>query len=238
MSVVVNHLGVRLELDPKVISDKMIENIRTGKYENAEAREINRIIQPGEVVVEIGAGIGFISTLIAKHDNTVRVVSYEANPKLIGHIVKTLENNTDKTRKNWEIRNAILKNGSEEESVDFYVHNDFWASSLLPIKDAASIEQVKVENFNQMLRDIKPTMIVCDIEGGELDLFKNADPRGSLAANVGSATVRSLSNMPLAELLEDRHRMSRTVRLPLLPTLEGATEAAIDAALKHAGLLN
>lgn len=33
-------------------------------------------------------------------------------------------------------------------------------------------------------------------------------------------------------------RMSRTVRLPLLPTLEPATEAAIDAALNHAGLLN
>lgn len=178
MSVVVNHLGVRLELDPKVISEKMIENIKSGKYEIAEAREINRIVQPGEVVVEIGAGIGFVSTLIAKHANTVRVVSYEANPKLIGHIIKTLENNTDKTRKNWEIRNAILKNGSEEESVDFYVHNDFWASSLLPIKDAASIEQVKVENFNQMLRDVKPTMIVCDIEGGELDLFKNADLSG------------------------------------------------------------
>lgn len=32
-------------------------------------------------------------------------------------------------------------------------------------------------------------------------------------------------------------RMSRTVRLPLLPTLEPATEAAIDAALEHAGLL-
>lgn len=48
-------------------------------------------------------------------------------------------------------------------------------------------------------------------------LFKNADPRGSLAANVGSATVRSLSNMPLAELLETRHRMSRTVREEVLP---------------------
>ena len=32
-------------------------------------------------------------------------------------------------------------------------------------------------------------------------------------------------------------RMNRTVRLPLLPTLEASTEAAIDAALKHAGLL-
>jgi regulator of protease activity HflC (stomatin/prohibitin superfamily) len=48
-------------------------------------------------------------------------------------------------------------------------------------------------------------------------LFKNADPRGSLAANVGSATVRSLSNMPLAELLENRHGMSRTVRDEVLP---------------------
>ncbi|MDF8353745.1 4-hydroxy-tetrahydrodipicolinate synthase [Ensifer adhaerens] len=33
-------------------------------------------------------------------------------------------------------------------------------------------------------------------------------------------------------------RMSRTVRSPLLPTLEPATEAAIDAALRHAGLMN
>ena len=30
-------------------------------------------------------------------------------------------------------------------------------------------------------------------------LFKNADPRGSLRANVSNATVRCLSNMPLAE---------------------------------------
>lgn len=43
-------------------------------------------------------------------------------------------------------------------------------------------------------------------------LFKNADPQGSLAANVSNATVRSLSNMPLAELLEDRHTMSQAVR--------------------------
>jgi regulator of protease activity HflC (stomatin/prohibitin superfamily) len=48
-------------------------------------------------------------------------------------------------------------------------------------------------------------------------LFKNTDPCGSLAANVGSATVRSLSNMPLADLLENRHRMSATVRDEVVP---------------------
>jgi regulator of protease activity HflC (stomatin/prohibitin superfamily) len=43
-------------------------------------------------------------------------------------------------------------------------------------------------------------------------LFKNADPRGSLIANVSNATVRCLSNMKLERMLEDRHEMSRAVR--------------------------
>jgi regulator of protease activity HflC (stomatin/prohibitin superfamily) len=48
-------------------------------------------------------------------------------------------------------------------------------------------------------------------------LFKNADPRGSLRANVANSTVRCLSNMPLAEMLETRHTMSRTVRAEVSP---------------------
>ncbi len=48
-------------------------------------------------------------------------------------------------------------------------------------------------------------------------LFKNADPRGSLAANVSNAVVRSLSNMPLDTMLIDRHTMSRTVREEVSP---------------------
>ena len=43
-------------------------------------------------------------------------------------------------------------------------------------------------------------------------LFKNTDPRGSLRANVSNSTVRCLSNMPLADMLETRHNMSQTVR--------------------------
>jgi regulator of protease activity HflC (stomatin/prohibitin superfamily) len=43
-------------------------------------------------------------------------------------------------------------------------------------------------------------------------MFKNADPRGSLRTNVGNATVRNLSNMKLADMLQDRHQMSQMVR--------------------------
>ena len=43
-------------------------------------------------------------------------------------------------------------------------------------------------------------------------LYKNADPRGSLVANLSNATVRCLSNMKLDRMLEERHDMSRVVR--------------------------
>lgn len=48
-------------------------------------------------------------------------------------------------------------------------------------------------------------------------LFKNTDPRGSLAANVSNSTVRSLSNMPLDDMLQTRHIMSRAVRAEVTP---------------------
>lgn len=51
-------------------------------------------------------------------------------------------------------------------------------------------------------------------------MFKNTDPSGSLAANVSNATVRTLSNMPLDDMLETRHVMSRAVRTEVSPKSE------------------
>ena len=48
-------------------------------------------------------------------------------------------------------------------------------------------------------------------------LFRNTDPRGSLAANVSNSTVRCLSNMPLDAMLSNRHEMSQTVRDEVTP---------------------
>lgn len=48
-------------------------------------------------------------------------------------------------------------------------------------------------------------------------LFRNTDPRGSLRANVGSTTVRALSNMRLSDMLETRHTMSLLVRNEVSP---------------------
>jgi regulator of protease activity HflC (stomatin/prohibitin superfamily) len=43
-------------------------------------------------------------------------------------------------------------------------------------------------------------------------IFKNVDPKGSLTANVKNDSIKSLSNLPLVDMLINRHEMSRVVR--------------------------
>jgi regulator of protease activity HflC (stomatin/prohibitin superfamily) len=51
-------------------------------------------------------------------------------------------------------------------------------------------------------------------------LFINANPEGSLQANVASSTISTLSNLQMEEMLENRHSLSRTVRAAVSPLSE------------------
>jgi regulator of protease activity HflC (stomatin/prohibitin superfamily) len=51
-------------------------------------------------------------------------------------------------------------------------------------------------------------------------LFINANPDGSLQANVTSSTISTLSNLEMEKMLEDRHSLSRTVRQAVSPLSE------------------
>lgn len=51
-------------------------------------------------------------------------------------------------------------------------------------------------------------------------LFKNANPEGSLEANVASSTISVLSNLEMEKMLENRHSLSRTVRSSVSPLSE------------------
>ncbi|MBL6766048.1 MAG: SPFH/Band 7/PHB domain protein [Verrucomicrobiae bacterium] len=51
-------------------------------------------------------------------------------------------------------------------------------------------------------------------------LYINANPEGSLAANVASSTISTLSNLEMEKMLEDRHSLSRSVRKTVSPLSE------------------
>lgn len=174
---IIEHFGVHLRVDPDFMSPKLMEVVREGRYETPEARWIGKLLESGEVVLEIGAGIGFMTALMLKDDRVRQVVSYEANPLLIDKIRRTInDNGLGETQ--FELRNAILRNGDAGGSVDFHIHRDFWASSLRKTSGTIRSCPVPVESFDDAVRRIRPTLIVCDIEGGEKALFASADLTG------------------------------------------------------------
>ncbi len=165
-----NNRGVLLPVIPGEFSEKIADSIRGGVYEANEAGELYALIQPGEIILEIGAGCGFISTYCAKNPNTESVHCVEANPRLIEVI--RLTHRVNKVAAT--VYNEIL--GSEEGETDFFVNQDFWASGTHaflgdPIK-------VPTKPFQRRLDEIHPTMLILDIEGGEEALFENVSLAG------------------------------------------------------------
>jgi FkbM family methyltransferase len=171
-----HHCGVELEVESSALSDNIRTALKKGRYESAEAKEVQRILQYRERVLEVGAGIGFISTLAAKHPNVEAVRVYEANPdlcRIINHNHKL--NQVDSV----DVFHGVLANGPSLDKVDFYLRRDFWASSLSPkpwgYNDVVPVPQY---SFAEAVETFAPTVIICDIEGGELDLFQNCNLRG------------------------------------------------------------
>ena len=79
-------------------------------------------------MLEIGAGIGFISTLLSRERRVSSVLAVEANPHLIDYMARLhARNRVRKVRR----LNAVLTN-EPVESMTFYLRRDFWMGSLMP----------------------------------------------------------------------------------------------------------
>ena len=59
---------VVIPIDESIISPPILQAMCNGTYEGKESKEIGRIIQPGERVLEIGVGLGYVSTIILRNE--------------------------------------------------------------------------------------------------------------------------------------------------------------------------
>ena len=72
--------GVLVPIGPNEVSPKVWTALETGAYEANEARRVASAIRPGDRVLELGAGLGVITSIIASVED-VRVWSFEADPQ-------------------------------------------------------------------------------------------------------------------------------------------------------------
>lgn len=162
------NFGVRLPLKHPAITPPILKDIFFGVYESKEAELVGKRIAADDVVMEIGAGIGFLSALAAKITGSERVFAYEANPQLMD-VIKHVHvlNQVSPT-----VSNVLLGDGEDERT--FWLEKDYWASSLIQGSPDATPIQVRQIDLNREIERIQPTFLILDIEGGEYELLRHA----------------------------------------------------------------
>ncbi|MEM7475670.1 MAG: FkbM family methyltransferase [Planctomycetota bacterium] len=161
-SVVLN--GVKVPIDSDA-TKKIKHHLFLDSYERHERDVLSQTIEPGETILEIGAGIGLITCVAANlAGREGEIHTYEVNPKLIDSIKKNLEFNGLSA----EIKNAFI--GGSEGERELFLAEQFETTGAYHSQGDGESVTVKQENFNEIAVTLKPTYLILDIEGSETEL--------------------------------------------------------------------
>ncbi|PRY95308.1 FkbM family methyltransferase [Hasllibacter halocynthiae] len=162
--------GVRFPREDGLPDGETLRALRRGTYERKEADAAHRLLRRPDRVLEIGAGIGFMSTFAAKVCRVEAAHCYEANPALIPYIRRVHEANGVEGRAT--AHNALLApDGEAAGGARFYIREAFVASSMDPGPPGIVREEtVPLKGMSEAFAEAEPTALICDIEGAEADL--------------------------------------------------------------------
>lgn len=162
---------VQLNVPPEVVSDKVLRYLIEGGYEGKERSLLRNNVRSVDRVLELGAGLGYLACMIGREYPEVEYIAIEANPRLIPVIQQNFKANGCRA----ELMHGVASVGSG--IVSFNMADDFWASSTSNTSQPCKAIALPAVDVNAVIDDFKPTMLVMDIEGGELELM----PRLKLA---------------------------------------------------------
>ena len=159
--------NIRIPLGSSPVLQARRRDFYRGLHERGEMETIRHLIRPDDVVLELGSGLGIVSTFIAQRLSDSRNLhTFEANPELLGPIRSVFEAN--KVSPN--LHNTAV--GEEDGFRDFFFNENNLSSSTHRRDGAAKSELVATASMSRLLREIRPTFVVFDVEGAEAEIFK------------------------------------------------------------------
>lgn len=172
--------NLKFPVDRAVLRPRIRQSLRANGYERKETDAVLRVVKPTDTVIELGAGIGYMSTLMAVRCGAT-VHAFEGNPGLIPYI-QSVHAANGVTRAT--VHHALIAEQAGE--VDFYVRKNILASSMTPLEKEPHLSVAKVETraARDVFAAIRPTVLVCDIEGAEAHVIPLLPLEGLRAAVV------------------------------------------------------
>lgn len=167
--------GLTLYLPEAALKGNLERALTSGRYENHEADALLMHLVPGDRFLDLGAGIGFICAIAAGVLGENAVAGVEAGPETVKLARKNLAVNGFAGVR--LMRGAVV--GTGEGEVEFGQRPAFWASALQGPEgwpENAEVIRVPARPIGTLLAKLAPTVICCDIEGGELEVLTQPLP--------------------------------------------------------------
>jgi FkbM family methyltransferase len=165
--------GVEFSFDEPSGADLIIPEIRRavcdGTYDANLIHRLPDVVLAGDRVLVIGAGLGVISTLVAKTKGVSRVIAVEPDISLIPHLNRVHALNGVP----WvETINAVLDTGSKGR-VGFFARRDIRASSPVPHDSPwERAMMVPSMDLDLILTDERINLVICEAPIASEQLLK------------------------------------------------------------------
>lgn len=168
--------GIRLAIPADCLTAPLAEALASGRYEHSEAEALRRHLVAADRVLELGAGAGFLSAVAARTVGADNVIAVEANPRMMDALRANLAANGAAAVT--VIHGAAVAGDHAAGTVPFLARRAFWAAELAKGAkgDPARVADVPAISLAMLLRDHRPSVVVMDIEGAEVDLVSGEWP--------------------------------------------------------------
>lgn len=161
--------GMLVLCDPTRVPRSVATAIIKGTYEAPEMALVGAAVRHGDRVVEIGTGVGVVSLLCNRLAGAGNVQSYEANATLEPIIRENFRLNGLQPKLTFK---AVTLDG---QPVEFFHNDNIISSSVHDRGLPAQKRRIDSVAINEAIAAHRATVIVMDIEGGEVDLLPQAD---------------------------------------------------------------
>lgn len=167
--------GISLDVPDALLNRRISEKLSTGAYEADERRAALMRLRPGQRVLELGSGIGFIAASCAAVVGGKHVVAVEANPDLLPVIRKTCALNGHAGVE--IVHGAVSGHPDQTKTIAFDVPGAFWAGRIAPDGTPTTTSQhVPRLALPELLERYRPNLVVMDVEGAEAQFFEDCWP--------------------------------------------------------------
>ena len=171
----VEYYGLTVPVSHNQIPRAVIKQLLQNAYEAPEINALTNLINEGDRILELGTGLGIVSGIASQIKDNITIETYEANPNLIEHIHALHALNGIK---NVQVNNAMLTPNPTVETRPFHLHQFFPEGSVIETERTEDTIDVPVQDLNAVISRFSPSVLVCDIEGAEADIFSGADLNG------------------------------------------------------------